>query len=255
LERFTKERARPAPGSIAALLGMFERELRFYREVAPTVGIRVPACYEAHETEHGYRLVLEDLSTWREGADPVPVAGLLAQLHRRWERRARKRWPWLERSVPAAADEIGRLYDEVWSLVRQRPDVTPLLRHVGEQYLGRVAQLERSEAAFGRPTMIHGDASRRNIRSLTSGEIALVDWEDVRLATGELDLTWFLITSVAPPHWTDVIDAYAPTEVDFKRALRHALTQGILSFGDCEPGSAPAADWVERLEEAARRLW
>lgn len=254
MERFTKERRRPAPGSIPALLGMFERELRFYREVAPSVGVRVPACYEAVETENGYRLVLEDLSAWREGADPVQVAALLAHLHRRWERRAQERWPWLERSVPAAADEIGRLYDDVWRMVPKRDDVTPLLRHVGESYVGRVAQLERDESGFGRTTMIHGDASWRNIRSSTSGEIALVDWEDVRLATGELELTWFLVSSVPPPLWTDVVDAYAPTAADFERALPHALTQGILSFSDYEPGSEPASQWIERLEEAAGRL-
>lgn len=233
---------------------MFERELRFYREVARTVGIRVPTCYEAHETGNGYHLVLEDLSTWHEGADPVPVAVVLAHLHRRWERRARERWPWLERSVPAAADEIGRLYDKVWPMVRNRPDVTPVLWHVGETYVGRVAQLERDESGFGRSTMIHGDASQRNIRSSASGEIALVDWEDVRLATGELDLTWFLVSSVAPPLWTDVIDAYAPTEADFKRALPHALIQGILSFSNHKAGSAPASEWIDRLGEAAGRL-
>ncbi|MDQ4047758.1 MAG: ecdysteroid 22-kinase family protein, partial [Actinomycetota bacterium] len=245
---------RPAAGSIPGLLGMFERELRFYREVAPTVGVRVPACYDAQETQSGYRLVLEDLSTWRDGADPVSVAALLAHLHRRWERRADARWPWLDRSVPAAADEIGRLYDEVWAMVSERPEVTPLLREVGETYVGQVAQLERSESEFGRPTLIHGDASWRNIRSSASGEIALVDWEDVRLATGELDLAWFLISSVAPPLWSDVIDAYAPTEADFEGVLPHALTQAILSFSDCEPESAPAYEWMDRLEEAAGRL-
>jgi hypothetical protein len=91
VEGFIKERMRPEPGSIPALLGMFERELRFYREVAPKLGVRLPACYQAEETARGYRLVLEDLSTWREGADPMRIAALLADLHRRWEHRARER--------------------------------------------------------------------------------------------------------------------------------------------------------------------
>ena len=234
---------------------MFERELRFYREVAPTIGVRVPACYDAQETESGYHLVLEDLSTWRDGADPVAVAALLAYLHGRWERRAEDRWPWLARSAPGAADEIGRLYDEVWARVRERPEVTPLVRELGDTYVGQVAQLERCESEFGRPTLIHGDASWRNIRSSASGDIALVDWEDVRVAAGELDLAWFLISSVAPPLWSDVIGTYRPTEADFTRALPHAVTQAILSLSDCEPESAPAYEWMDRLEEAAGRLW
>ena len=42
MDGFIKQRTRPEPGSIPALLGMFERELRFYREVS-MVGVRVPA--------------------------------------------------------------------------------------------------------------------------------------------------------------------------------------------------------------------
>ena len=59
---FTKERTKPAPGSIPALLGIFEREVRFYRELATEIGLRVPTCYEATETDDGYRLGLEDLN-------------------------------------------------------------------------------------------------------------------------------------------------------------------------------------------------
>ena len=253
MEGFTKERMRPEPGSIPALLGMFERELRFYREVAPKVGVRVPACYQAEETESGYRLVLEDLSTWREGADPVRVAALLADLHRRWERRAKGQWPWLERSA-GAAEAIGRLYDDVWASLRERPDITSAVADVGRRYVGRVAQLERDEVAFGRLTIIHGDVSSRNIRSSATGEVALVDWEDVRLATGAIDLTWYLVSSVQPPVWDAVLDAYDLDEAEVERAFPHALTQAILTFSDYEPGSPPAVAWMERLEEAARRL-
>lgn len=121
MEGFIKERVRPDPGSIPALLGMFERELRFYREVAPKVGVRVPGCYQAEETESGCRLVLEDLSRWSEGADPVQVAALLAGLHRRWERRAERQWPWLKRFAAGAAGAIGRLYDDVLGLAARAP--------------------------------------------------------------------------------------------------------------------------------------
>jgi len=38
---------------------MFEHELRFYQEIAPEVGARVPEGYEAGETCDGIRLVLE----------------------------------------------------------------------------------------------------------------------------------------------------------------------------------------------------
>ncbi len=233
---------------------MFERELRFYREVAPKVGVRVPGCFQAEETESGYRLVLEDLSTWREGADPVRVATLLAGLHRRWERRAERQWPWLKRSAAGSAGAIGRLYDDVWASLRERPDITSAVFDVGRRYVGRVAELERDEAAFEPLTLIHGDVSSRNLRSSGMGEIALVDWEDVRLASGATDLTWHLVSSVEPPLWDAVLEAYGSDEAEIECALPHALAQAILTFSESEPGSTAAMAWMERLEEAARRM-
>ena len=77
---------------------MFRAEVRFYREIAPVAGVRAPACYQASERAGGTLLVLEDLSAWQPGADPVAAAGLLAGMHRRWEGQAAVRWPWLPRA-------------------------------------------------------------------------------------------------------------------------------------------------------------
>jgi hypothetical protein len=78
-----KRRSWPEPGSIPDVLDMFRCEVRFYREIAPVVGVRVPACYQAEETAEGTLLVLEDLSAWQPGADPAVAARVLYGLHRR----------------------------------------------------------------------------------------------------------------------------------------------------------------------------
>lgn len=248
---FVKERSKPSPGSIPALLGMFEREVRFYREVAAYVGVRVPKCHEATETEDGYRLVLEDLSSWEAGGDPVEVARSLRHLHERWAAIAAERWPWLDREGAAAA-EIGALYDRVWPTVSARSDVTPTLRAIGVSYVGRVEALERHEASFGRPTLIHGDASLRNVRTAASHEVAFLDWEDVRTASGAIDLTWLLVSSVSPDEWDAVVAAHGAPADEMQAAWPYAITQGILAFSDHAPGSAEAAGWVERLEAATK---
>lgn len=64
-----KRRSWPEPGSIPDVLDMFRCEVRFYREIAPVAGVRVPACYQVEETAEGTLLVLEDLSAWQPGAD------------------------------------------------------------------------------------------------------------------------------------------------------------------------------------------
>ena len=68
-------------------------------------------------------LVLEDLSAWFEGADPVAAAGVLAGLHRRWEGQAAVRWPWLRRAG-AAADLIEDLFGQVWPHLTARGDLS-----------------------------------------------------------------------------------------------------------------------------------
>jgi hypothetical protein len=226
---------------------MFERELRFYREIAPVVGVRVPACSEATETEAGFSLVLEDLSSWSVGADPVEVARVLADLHRRWEGTAQSRWPWLERS-DRATPAIGELYDRLWPSIVERPDATATLVALGNRYVGQVAEIERGERTVPGRTLIHGDASLGNVRTSPDGVIAFMDWEDVRLASGATDLARLLVSSVAPGLWTDVLDAYEPDESALQAALPGAATQGILSLGDQEPGTAQSLGWIARLE-------
>jgi len=97
------------------------------------------------------------------------------------------------------------------------------------------------------------------LRSRTPGprqtaSFAFLDWEDVRSANGCTDVTWLLVSSVGPECWDDVISAYGAEASEFMAALPNAATQGILSFGDREPGSQEANRWVARTEAAAARL-
>src|ERR1700749_2421878 len=68
---FVKRREPAPPGSIPDVLAMFVNEVRFYREVVPVVGVRVPACLTAQEDHGSTLLELENLSDWSEGADPA----------------------------------------------------------------------------------------------------------------------------------------------------------------------------------------
>ncbi|MBM7789450.1 phosphotransferase family protein [Tenggerimyces flavus] len=249
---FVKRRARPEPGSIPEALGMFAAEVRFYREIAPTVGVRVPACFSATEDDRGTLLELEDLTAWTPGADPVAVARLLAALHERWRSDAADRWPWLRRPG-AAVDLVGSLFDSTWPAVARRTDCTPATFALGERLRGRLPAIVGDAATAGPLTLVHGDASMRNVRTSPDGEIALLDWEDVGVGPGLGDLAWLLVSSVSAPQWDDTIAAYG-TSVGLRPALLAAVSQGILSYADSPDGSAEALGWLSRLDEAARRL-
>jgi hypothetical protein len=249
---FTKRRGVPAPGSIPAVLDIFRSELRFYQEIAPDVGIRVPRCYRAEATEAGTLLVLEDLSEWGCGADPAAAATVLAELHARWSDRAASRWPWL-RPVGAAADLVEALYKETWPRLAVRADLIPPVRDLAERLVGNVTASELSITRAGPLTLVHGDASLANMRTSPSAEIALLDWEDVSAAPGVVDLAWLLVSSVEPACWPDTIAAYG-TSAGLAEVLPATAVQGLFELSDTADGSPEGAAWLARLTATARYL-
>lgn len=247
---FVKTRDAAQPGSIPDLLQMFPREVRFYRELAGEIDVRTPACYLAEEHDGATRLELEDLSGWREGADPEVAARLLGRLHRRFEGTAVERWPWLPR--PDVSALVGHLYDRTWAAARSRSELTEDVRVLGDSLVGRVAEVEARAAASGPVTFVHGDASALNMRTSPAGEVALLDWEDYDAAPGVADLAWHLVSSVPPPDWERTIAAYGEA-THLAHALPAASVQALLSWA-FEDDPDDAAEWVTRLAEAARRI-
>ncbi|WP_344240431.1 phosphotransferase family protein [Kribbella hippodromi] len=245
-----KRRSPATPGSIPAVLNIFESEVRFYREIAPVVGVRVPACYESEASADGTLLVLEDLSAWAEGAEPDAGARALRDLHDRWSGQAHVRWPWL-RPLGAGEDLVAALYDETWPALAERSDLSAPVRDFGARLVGKVAEAERAVDQAGVLTLVHGDASAQNLRTGPNGEVAFLDWEDVSAAPGVLDLAWFLVSSVEPDRWQEALDAYG--EVDgLKHVLPSVMVQGYLTMADLPEGEA--AGWNARLQAAVEAL-
>lgn len=252
MQGYVKRRGWPEPGSIPDVLDMFRHELRFYKEIAPVVGVRVPACYQAEETDEGTLLVLEDLSGWQPGADPAVAARVLSGLHRRWEGQAQGHWPWL-RADGAAVDLVEKLFGHTWPRLAPRRDLTPLVRDCGERLVGHVTEAEEAAARAGPATLAHGDASMLNMRTSPDGEVALLDWEDVSAGPGVYDLAWMLVSSVEPSQWDQAIAAYGRSD-GLAEVLPAAMVQGLFSLSDAPIGTPEAMAWTERLDAAGRRL-
>jgi hypothetical protein len=251
---FVKRRMPPAPGSIPDVLGMFHAEVLFYREIAPVVGVRVPACYLAEDDDSGTLLEIEDLSAWSPGADPAVAAGLLGGLHRRWLGEAPERWPWL-RPLGAGVDLVERLFAETWLSLAGRGDLPPAVASFGARMAepGKVTAAEEEIAKAGPLTLVHGDAQARNMRTSPDGEVALLDWEDVSAAPGVLDLAWLLTASADPGRWDEAIAAYGPAS-GLDRVLPALMVQGLFMMADTSADSPEARAQASRLAEGCRRM-
>ncbi|MEO8329356.1 MAG: phosphotransferase [Candidatus Nanopelagicales bacterium] len=165
--------------------------------------------------------------------------------------RALREWPWLQSAD--VSDLVEQMYDETWPSARSRSDVTPLVRELGDSLVGQVRAAERRAETAGPQTLIHGDASAQNLRTSGEGEVAFLDWEDLRGGPGVCDLAWLLVSSVQPSEWERTLLAYA-RPVQLNRALPAAAVQGVLSVAHEEEGSPNSREWMRGLEEAGRRI-
>jgi hypothetical protein len=229
-----------------AVLDMLRGEVRFYQEIAPIVGVRVPACHDAVIDGDGTWLTLESLSHWAAGADPVEMARVLSVLHEKWQGET-GRWPWL-RPVGAGDHLVGARYDEIRSGIVAHPVLTERVRDLAAELDGAEDWL----TGAGPVTLCHGDASSGNARTGPAGEIALLGWRGVTAAPGVLDLAWLLVSSTGPERWDETMSAYGKVG-GLEPALPGAIVRGLVALSETGSDQEQAA-WGRRLDEAAARM-
>lgn len=179
------ERTVQTVGSIDA----YAREVRFYRELAPRIGISTPGCYFAHHDPQTGRfcLLLEDMAP---AASPDRDAGLtleqarelltqLAGLHARWWDRGGE-LPWLQLSTQLVQVVYERYLDAVPGFLAayeaRYPTMCKAAVMLGELALGDelIPMYQR------RPqTLTHNDLHLENLVLPTErgGRFALLDWQ------------------------------------------------------------------------------
>jgi hypothetical protein len=210
----------------------YATEVRFYRELAPTVAVRAPHCYCAVVADGGKRfvLLLEDLAPAEPGDQ---IAGCthvqardavvnLAGLHGpRWCDESLRD---IEGLAPFGADAaegigfaFGTIVEEFIERYRTREDDADVLR----AFAPRVAHwiLGRPER-FG---IVHGDYRPDNLLfATTSGgpPCTAVDWQLVAIGLPARDLGYFLGTGLT-----------VDQRVDHERDLVRAYHDAVIGYG------------------------
>jgi Ser/Thr protein kinase RdoA (MazF antagonist) len=231
------------PESHAEARERAHREWRFYRELGDVVPIDVPEVLgQSSSPAEGTAVLLAayppapPLADWRL-EDYHRVARDLGLLHGTyWDRGTVDLPGWLSTQAPVSPEMAGEASAQ-WGAIDVHDDLLPL-RRVAERLALEVPRLDGERARLPL-TLCHGDAHRDNLlRGDMCGWI-WADWQDVRLAEGVGDLSFFwqraFTVSEALPPMERLLGAYVE---GLSQAGVPGLTEDVLG---------PAIAWTELM--------
>ncbi|MGD9893120.1 MAG: phosphotransferase [Dehalococcoidia bacterium] len=217
----------PQTRAMVSVFRFYEREVRFYNELARQVSVATPRRYagDFDPATGDFILLLEDLSDRRLG-DQLAGASLddaeltireLAKLHAAWWNDPRlEALDWL----PASSDPINKagvaMYPQAWPIFMERfgHALPEAMRHTGER-LGAEVGAILDRFVTGPRTICHGDPRADNLFFGTrpgDPALTLIDWQISVRAAGTYDLGYFmsqsLDTEVRRAHEQDLLKLY-----------------------------------------------
>ena len=203
----------PAEGSrfVAAALGMYRKEVCFYRDLAARAEIPHAECFYAQyePDSDDFVLLLSDLAGDRsvdqiEGCrrpDAELAIDRLADLHAGfWSDPSLTEASWLGRLADSPFPEsIAFAFDQAWETVRDRYArlIPPVIDELGGRFSALLPELTQrlSEEPC---TLSHGDYRVDNMFFYDTGDLAVCDWQLVDRSRGARDVAYFLTQSLTP---------------------------------------------------------
>ena len=189
----------------------YAREVRFYRELAPEIGLGTPRCYFAHydPAAHECCLLLEDLAP-AESVDydagysfeqAQRALEQLAAMHaRHWNRVAHLEWLRVDSAL--FAHMRARFMKGLPAVVERYRMQYPAFVRVAQRFVPILAGDEVFALARRPPlTLIHGDLHIDNVffPSARGGRFAIVDWQSVAVSRlGTYDVARLLCMGMRP---------------------------------------------------------
>jgi len=249
---------------LAAQVRSYEREVKFYRELADTVDIRVPHCHHASwdPATNDFVVVLEDMAPAEQGdqiagcsPDRADIAVReLARLHGpRWEDPTLGDIDWLSGNEADTGVAPSDAYTMMWTLLfpgfaaTYEPYLTAEMIDLAEQFGTRIGEFVSGRS---RPfSLVHTDYRLDNILfgTATGGPpISVVDWSSPTHGTPLTDLAYFCGAGLVPEEratyerelaaaYADALRAY-DVEVDhdwmweqYRREAFHGLVITVLT--------------------------
>lgn len=208
----------------AAMLGLYAKEVHFYRELAPRLGVRTPHCLAAEISEGtgDFILLFEDLGPAR-GGNQLEGCGIeearlairqAAALHApSWKSEDMLGRDWLHANSDAA-EKVRAMYPHAQSVFRDRysDQLEPEFMQVCEGLAASSAWLEREHPKL---SLVHGDFRLDNMLFDILGSeepIAVLDWQTLGVGNGLTDIGYFLGCGIGDQlrrlHEHELLDLY-----------------------------------------------
>ncbi len=200
----------------AAMFGLYRKEVCFYREAAPLLGVRVPDVHFAEVDEAGadFILLFEDMAPARQGdqiagcgiADARAAVRQAAAFHApSWGRADILDAQWIQ-PPPDLGERVGAMYPQAQAVFRDR-----YADSLEPEYMAICEQLAEASASwFGRDDppqcLVHGDFRLDNMLFDVGGgaePIAVLDWQTVSVGKAMTDIGYFLGCGIGEALWKE----------------------------------------------------
>ena len=208
----------------AAMLGLYAKEVNFYREVAAKLGVRVPRTFAAEVNETGTEFILlfEDLAPQRGGnqldgcslEDARHAIIQAAAIHApSWKNPEIIEQDWLQPGEHVST-QIKALYPQAQTVFRERyaNELEPEFMAICERLAASDAWLNRS---IPQTSIVHGDFRLDNMLFGIGGgaePIAILDWQTVTAGDPLTDIGYFLGCGIGDElrrrHENDLLELY-----------------------------------------------
>ena len=196
----------PDSRAVGVNLGNYNREVRFYLDLAAGAGVATPRCLfaDVDPATSDFVLLMEDLAPAAPGdqlrgvsvAEAALVLEEAAKLHAsHWSDASLDRLPWVSESAAAPKGVDGDTIRSLWLgfLDRYGERVTPRCRAIG-------AAISQSYEVFkngyeGPRCLVHGDFRPDNMMFGTPRggyPVAVVDWQSYGLGCCMADVSYFM---------------------------------------------------------------
>ncbi len=215
----------PASRQTGAALGLYEREVRFYQDIAPRLGGPIAPCYHAavDPSTGVFDLLLGDagpavVGNEIEGATMEQAKLAVVELGRLHGPLlgdpTLAQAPWLNREAPLNQAMITPLY--LGFIDRYGDQIAPQHRMVCERLVSAFDSYLEAEADSGRIRgLVHGDYRLDNMLFGAAGAdraLTVVDWQTVSWGPALTDLAYFVGCALRTPdrreHYDTLLRAY-----------------------------------------------